>query len=109
MRPDQVQLTVLMTVYNGSPFLRTAIDSILNQTYADFCFLIVDDASTDDSREIVRSYKDPRIQLVCLEHNVGQTAALNIGLRQATTPWIARMDADDYSGPTRFEEQMEEG
>jgi glycosyltransferase involved in cell wall biosynthesis len=106
MSTNQTQLTVLMTVYNGSPFLRTAIDSVLNQTYNDFLFSIVDDASTDDSREIVRSYDDPRIQLYCLETNVGQTAALNIGLRLASTPWIARMDADDFSGPTRFEEQM---
>lgn len=101
-----VQLTVLMAVRNGGPFLRTAIDSILQQTYNDFIFLIVDDASTDDTRDIVRSYHDPRIQLICLDQNVGQTAALSIGLRKTTTPWIARMDADDYSAPTRLEEQM---
>jgi len=101
------ELTVLMTVYNGGPYLRAAMDSILQQTYSDFCFLIIDDASTDNSREIVRAYEDERIQLVCLERNVGQTAALNIGVRQATTPWIARMDADDYSAPTRLEEQMQ--
>ena len=100
------QLTVIMAVHNGSPFLRTAVDSILNQTYANFNFLIIDDASTDDTREIVRSYGDDRIVLECLEQNVGQTAALNIGLNLATTPWIARLDADDYSAPTRFEEQM---
>lgn len=101
------QLTVLMAVHNGGPYLRPAIDSILQQTYRDFQFLIIDDASTDNSREIVRSYEDIRIELVCLEHNVGQTAALNIGLRRVTTPWIARMDADDYSAPTRMEEQMQ--
>lgn len=95
-----------MTVYNGAPYLRTAMDSILRQTYGDFHFLVVDDGSTDDSREIVRSYDDERIELLCLERNVGQTAALNIGLRHASTPWIARMDQDDYSIPTRLEEQM---
>ena len=100
------ELTVLMTVYNGEPYLQAAMDSILNQTYSDFCFLIIDDASTDSTREIVRSYSDDRINLVCLKYNVGQTAALNLGLEQATTPWVARMDADDYSAPTRFEEQM---
>ena len=78
-------LTVLMAVYNGSAYLRTAMDSILQQTYSDFQFLIVDDASTDDTREIIRSYEDSRIQLICLEQNVGQTASLNIGLRQAST------------------------
>lgn len=106
MRDTTCQLTVLMAVHNGMPFLRTAIESILKQTYRRFHFLIVDDASTDETRDIVRSYDDPRIELLCLERNVGQTAALNIGLRHASTPWIARMDADDYSAPTRFEEQM---
>lgn len=100
-------LTVLMAVHNGSPYLRTAIDSILQQTYRDFCFLIVDDASTDDTREIVRSYNDQRIELLCLERNLGQTGALNVGLHQATTTWIARMDADDYSAVTRLQEQMQ--
>ncbi len=100
-------LTVLMTVHNGGPYLRTGIESILAQTFRDFHFLIVDDGSTDDSREIVRSYKDKRLELVCLERNVGQTAALNIGLKQASTLWVARMDADDYSAPTRLEQQMQ--
>ena len=99
-------LTVLMTVYNGAPYLRTAIDSILQQTYRDFRFLIIDDGSSDESREIVRSYDDERVELLCLERNVGQTAALNIGLGHASTPWIARMDQDDYSAPTRLEAEM---
>ncbi len=98
-------LTVLMAVHNGSRYLKTAMDSILNQTFRDFCFLIVDDASTDDTREIIRSYSDSRIRLLCLEKNVGQTAALNAGLKQVETPWIARMDADDFSARTRLEEQ----
>lgn len=103
---DDCRLTVLMAVHNGERYLRTAIDSILQQTYSNFCFLIVDDASTDGTREIVRSYQDRRVHLVCLTENVGQTAALSFGLRQTTTPWIARMDDDDYSAPTRLERQM---
>lgn len=99
-------LTVLMAVHNGGRFLRTAVESILNQTYRNFNFLIVDDASTDGSREMIRTIGDPRITLLCLEKNVGQTAALNVGLQHIESPWIARMDADDYSAPTRFEEQM---
>ena len=95
-----------MTVHNESSYLRTAVDSMLAQTYSDFHFLIVDDASTDDSREIVNSYQDERIQLVALEKNVGQTKALNIGITYVETDWIARMDADDYSAPQRLEEQM---
>jgi len=95
-----------MAVHNGSPFLRTALESVLQQTFSNFRFLIIDDASTDDTREIICSYDDKRITVECLEKNVGQTAALNIGLKLATTPWIARMDDDDFSAPTRFEEQM---
>lgn len=100
------QVTVLMTVYNESRWVRTCIDSMLCQTYPDFRFLIIDDASTDDTRDIIRLYDDPRIQLVCLEENVGQTAALNVGLKLVETPWVARMDADDYSAPERLEAEM---
>jgi len=71
-----MKLTVLMAVRNGEPFLNLAIDSILRQTYRDFRFLIIDDASTDRTRELVRSYSDERMEMVCLEENVGQTAAL---------------------------------
>ena len=99
-------LTVVMAVHNGAPFLREAMDSILGQTYQAFRFLVVDDASTDDTRRILRSYDDARVERIELDRNVGQTAALNVGVRQAETPWIARMDADDYAAPTRFEAQM---
>ena len=95
-----------MAVHNGEPFLGSAIESILNQSYPHFRFLVVDDASTDGTCDLVRSYGDTRIQLVCLETNVGQTAALNVGLRKIDTHWMARMDADDYSARTRLEEQM---
>jgi hypothetical protein len=99
-------VTVLMAVKNGRPYLQTAIESTLAQTYRDFEFLIIDDASTDDTADIIRSYQDPRIQLRTLAKNVGQTAALNLGLADIKTPWIARMDADDYCHPRRFEAQM---
>lgn len=103
------QVTVLMTVYNDAGYLPTAMESVLGQSYRDFRFLIMDDCSTDRTPELLRSYaqKDPRVEVVRLEKNVGQTAALNIGLRRASTPWIARMDADDYSAPERLERQME--
>lgn len=105
--PVNPSVTVLMAVHNGERFLPTAMKSILEQTYPHFRFLIVDDASTDGTRAIIRSYSHPSVELLALERNVGQTAALNIGLRRAGTPWIARMDADDFSAPTRLAEQME--
>lgn len=99
-------LTVLMTVRNGEPYLAEAVASILNQTYGDFRFLILDNASTDQSREIIQAFRDPRIDLVELPEDIGQTAALNRGLEMVDTPWVARMDADDVSLPQRLELQM---
>ncbi|MDA2932752.1 glycosyltransferase family 2 protein [Acidobacteria bacterium AH-259-D05] len=99
-------LTVLMTVRNGEPYLHEAVSSILNQTYSNFRFLILDNASTDHSREVIRAFKDPRIDLIQLPEDFGQTAALNLGLRMINTPWVTRMDADDVSLPQRLELQM---
>tara|TARA_A100001015_G_scaffold230112_1_gene260286 strand:- start:149 stop:1045 length:897 start_codon:yes stop_codon:yes gene_type:complete len=99
-------VTVLMAVYNGGPFLKSALESILKQTYSDFDFLIIDDASNDNTVQIINSYKDQRIKLISLNKNIGQTAALNYGLEQISTKWVARMYADDYSDPRRIEEQI---
>lgn len=99
-------LTVLMSVKNGEPYLRETVESILNQTYKDFEFLIVDNASTDNTREIIRSFNDPRIRLIELPEDIGQAAALNKGLDMIDTPLVARMDADDISMPQRFERQV---
>ena len=100
------KLTVLMTVYNGETFLRDTVASILNQTYKDFRFLIIDNASSDRSREVIRSFHDPRIDLVALPENIGQIPALNKGLDMIDTTYVARMDADDISLPRRFERQI---
>ena len=72
-------ITVLMTVYNGSNYLNEAIESVLCQTLDNYEFLIVDDASTDNSIEIINSYKDSRIKLLKNSKNIGQTASLNEG------------------------------
>lgn len=100
------KLTVLMTVFNGAAYLRETVESILGQSYKDFKFLILDNASTDESVEIIRSYGDPRIHLEALPENIGQVGALNKGLDMIDTPLVARMDADDISLPTRLERQM---
>lgn len=98
-------ITVLMPVYNAEAYLREAIESILNQTFQDFEFLIIDDGSTDGSAAIVRSYTDPRIRFVQNEKNLGLTATLNRGTALASCELIARMDADDISYPERLEKQ----
>ncbi len=103
---DEVKITVLMCVYNGQRYLREAIDSILNQTYSDFEFLIVDDGSTDDTLKILKSYKDSRIKLVLNDNNIGLTKSLNKGLMLAKGEYIARMDADDISVKNRLLTQL---
>lgn len=102
---DNVAISVLMPVHNGAEFLRQAIDSILNQTYADFEFIIIDDGSTDASNAIIKSYKDSRIKLVAFENNEGLIKCLNYGIAIAKGDCIIRMDADDISEPNRFEIQ----
>lgn len=100
------RITVLLPVFNGAAFLRPAIDSILGQTYRDFELLIIDDGSTDASREIAASYADPRIHRLENGRNLGLIATLNRGLDQARGEFIARMDADDLSFPDRFARQV---
>ncbi len=99
-------VTVLMTVYNGLPYLHEAVDSILHQTFTEFEFLIIDDASTDASADCIRSYDDPRIRLECNERNMGQAASLRCGLGLARGRYVARLDQDDRSISDRLEKQV---
>lgn len=100
-------ISVVMPVYNTENFLREAIDSILNQTFSDFEFIIIDDASTDGSISILKSYTDPRIRLILKPVNTGYTESLNMGIKTAHGKYIARMDSDDFSEPHRFHTQLE--
>lgn len=95
-----------MPVYNSELYIKEAIESILNQTFSDFELIIIDDASTDKSVEIIQSYTDSRIQLIVKPQNSGYTNSLNHGLTIAKGKYIARMDSDDSSMPTRFEKQI---
>ena len=99
-------VTVLMTVYNGKNYLNEAIESVLCQTLTNYEFLIVDDASTDNSIEIINSYNDSRVKLLKNKKNIGQTASLNKGLAMAQGKYIARFDQDDVCLPKRLEEQV---
>ena len=96
-----------MPVYNGEKYLEQAINSILNQTFKDFEFIIINDCSKDNTEKIIMSYSDDRIVYVKNDTNLGVAATLNRGLEIAKGEYIARMDADDYSMPNRFEKQIE--
>lgn len=101
-------ISVIMTNYNTPEnCLREAIDSILNQTYSNFEFIIVDDCSTDESLQIIRSYSDSRIVILQNKENMGLTKSLNKALSIAQGEFIARMDSDDICDSHRFEKQVE--
>lgn len=100
-------ITVLMPVYNGEKYLREAIDSILNQTFKDFEFLIINDGSTDSTEQIILSYTDPRIRYVKNEANLKLIATLNKGFDLARGKYVVRTDADDTNHPDRLKLQYE--
>jgi glycosyltransferase involved in cell wall biosynthesis len=100
------KMSVVMTVYNGGKFLDEAIRSILEQTFDDFEFIIVDDGSTDRSPELIKKYTDRRIRFFPLAH-AGRAAALNYAVSQTASPFIAIMDADDIALPHRLQTQFD--
>ena len=99
-----MKVSVIMPVYNGAQYLQEAIDSILQQTYRDFEFIIIDDGSTDNSLEIIRMNADldKRIVLLQNEQNSGICVTLNKGLEVAKGEYIVRMDCDDISELNRL-------
>ena len=101
-------ISVVMSVRNGEEYLCQSIESILCQSYNHFEFIIIDDASEDQTNTICRRYKkkDPRIMFYKNAKHLGLTGSLNKGVRLARGKYIARMDADDVSAPTRFEKQI---
>ena len=99
-------VSVVMSVFNGDEFLCDAIESILNQTFTDFEFIIIDDGSTDQSLDIMKSYNDNRIQIIKNDNNLGLPVSLNKGIKIAKGEYIARMDCDDISLPTRLGKQV---
>lgn len=101
-------VSVVMPVFNGEKYLKEAIESILNQTYKNFEFLIINDGSTDRSVDIIKKYQniDKRIYLINNEKNKGIVYSLNKGLSSAKGKYILRMDCDDISFSNRIEEQI---
>lgn len=95
-----------MPVYNSALYLREAIDSILGQTFRDFEFIIINDGSTDNSLEIIKTYKDSRIVLINNQVNEGIIRSRNKGLKLAKGKYIVNMDSDDISDRTRLEKQF---
>ena len=102
-------ISVIMSVYNDSKYLEKSIESILNQTYNDFEFIICNDCSSDDSLSIIEKYAmlDKRIVIINNQDNLGLATSLNKCLDIAKGEFIARMDSDDISLPNRFKEELD--
>ena len=98
-------ISVVISTYNDEKYIAESIQSILNQTYPYFELIIVNDGSTDNTLQIVKSFDDPRIVIID-KPNTGLIDSLNVGVKAATYEWIARMDGDDVAEPTRFEEEI---
>ncbi|HWW61180.1 MAG TPA: glycosyltransferase [Thermoanaerobaculia bacterium] len=99
-------ISVLLPVRNGARYLREALDSILAQTAGDFELIVIDDASTDATRELLAATHDPRLTVIRNDRQRGIAGSLNRGWPRCRGEFIARMDADDISAPQRFERQL---
>lgn len=101
------KVTVLMPTYNVAPFVGEAVESVLRQHFDDFDLLVVDDASTDGTLDIVRTFRDPRLRIEAFDKNVGLAENLNRGLALIDTELAARMDGDDIALPQWLEREVE--
>lgn len=101
------RVSIVMAAYNGEPYVRDAIRSVLDQDFADFELVVVDDGSTDGTAATVIGFGDARIRYHRNERNLGQTPSLNVGLRLARGKYIARLDTDDEYLPGKLRRQVE--
>lgn len=99
-------ISVVLPVYNVAPYIKEAIDSVINQTIQDFEIIIIDDCSTDKTLSVIKSINDSRIRIIEKPTNKGLIDSLNIGFKEAKGAFIARMDGDDKNAPSRFEKQL---
>ena len=99
------QVSVVTSVYNGEEYLEECVDSILNQTFQNFEYIILNNGSTDGTARILQRYTDPRLRIIHQE-NLGISKSLNKGINLSNSELIARLDADDFSSPQRLEKQV---
>ncbi|GAB1539860.1 glycosyltransferase family 2 protein [Scytonema sp. NUACC21] len=104
---SQPKVSVIIPAYNTSRYIKRAIESVLAQTEQNFEVIVVDDASTDNTVEIVNSFYDPRIKLLVNEVNKGPSYSRNRGFKEAKSEWIALLDSDDWYTPKRLERLLQ--
>lgn len=100
-------VSIIMPSYNTGAYISDSIKSVISQTYVDWELLIVDDCSTDNTVEIIKSFSDPRIKLLMNKRNSGAAESRNYALREAKGRWIAFLDSDDIWKPEKLEKQIE--
>lgn len=100
------KVSVIVPAYNAMQFLPKTVDSVLKQTYQDFEIFIINDGSTDNIEEWVRTVEDKRVRLIS-QHNQGQSAARNEGIKNSSGQYIAFLDADDLWAPSKLEKQVQ--
>lgn len=101
-----MKVSVLIPVYNKAPYVKEAVDSVLNGSFQDFEIVCVDDKSTDNSLAVLRTMSDPRIRIIELGRNLGPAGAANAGLDACRGDHIVRLDADDLAMPDRLAKQV---
>ncbi|MFD0767741.1 glycosyltransferase family 2 protein [Bacillus sp. CGMCC 1.60114] len=106
MNNDKYLVSVVIPTYNRSSLIKRTIDSVLNQTYTNFELIIVDDASTDNTEEIIKEYNDLRIKYIKLSENSSGTKPRNVGIQESKGEYIALLDSDDEWLPTKLEKQL---
>lgn len=106
---EKMEISVIVSIYNGGKNIKSSIESILNQTYGNFELILIDDGSNDNSFEIMKFYSnlDKRIKILRNKSNIGLTKSLNKGIKLSKGNFIARQDIDDISLPNRLQLQLE--
>jgi glycosyltransferase involved in cell wall biosynthesis len=103
---DSPRVSVVIPLYNREAYIGESIESVLEQTFTDFEVLVIDDGSTDRSGDVVRTYRDPRVRLLCHERNQGIPRTRNTGIDAARGAYLAFLDSDDIAYPTRLAKQV---
>ena len=101
------QVAVVMTVFNGEKYLNESLQSLLRQDLENWELIVIDNGSTDSTSKILQNYSDPRIRIIYLNDHIGRTPALNLAVKNASTEYLAVLDADDLSHPLRLKRQVE--
>ncbi|MBC8079269.1 MAG: glycosyltransferase family 2 protein [Gorillibacterium sp.] len=105
----KAEVTVVIPAYNAGVYLREAMDTVFNQTYSGWKIILIDDASNDDSIDLVHHYLvDSKVTYIRNERNIGQSKSMNVGLEMVTTPYLVQLDADDWLYPYTLEVMLAE-